>query len=80
MVFGETCMTLLTRNTQGALAQNSVRWSNFEDQDPEAWKADIVASVNGSGIKAQRIQEWNVKWEAFCEWIVQEYGDKYPVK
>ncbi|KAF2793240.1 adenosine deaminase family protein [Melanomma pulvis-pyrius CBS 109.77] len=61
----------------GALAQNSVRWSNFEDQDPEAWRRDIRLGAEGSGLKAKRLQEWNAEWEAFCGWVVEEYGRKY---
>ena len=55
-------------------AQNSVRWSNFEDQSYDAWINDIKAGEKGTGLKAQRIQEWNTQWEEFCSWIVQEFG------
>jgi adenosine deaminase CECR1 len=58
----------------GSLAQNSVRWSAFEDQNDEEWLADVSAGEHGSGIRAQRIKEWNEEWELFCEWVVQEYG------
>jgi len=58
----------------GALAQNSVRWSNFEDQSYDAWINDIKVGEKGTGLKAQRIQEWNTQWEEFCSWIVQEFG------
>ncbi|EAW21038.1 adenosine deaminase family protein [Aspergillus fischeri NRRL 181] len=62
----------------GALAQNSLRWSNFEDQSDADWLRDIDLAARGDGIKAQRIQYWNQQWEEFCQWIVAEYGDKYP--
>ncbi|KAI8952556.1 hypothetical protein F4801DRAFT_540441 [Xylaria longipes] len=59
----------------GALAQNSVRWSNFIDQNPEEWIRDIQLGVNGTGIKAERLRLWQGKWEAYCQWIVEEYAD-----
>ncbi|RHZ49049.1 uncharacterized protein CDV56_105090 [Aspergillus thermomutatus] len=62
----------------GALAHNSLRWSNFEDQSDADWLRDIDLAARGDGIKAQRIQYWNQQWEEFCRWIVAEYGDKYP--
>jgi adenosine deaminase CECR1 len=59
---------------QGSLAQNSVRWSNFENQDTQTWLDDISAGVNGTGIRAKRIKEWNEEWEQFCQWVVDEFG------
>ncbi|KAE8313464.1 ADGF like protein [Aspergillus parasiticus SU-1] len=64
----------------GALAHNSIRWSNFEDQNDVEWFRDIDFGENGDGIKAQRLQQWNEKWEAFCEWVVKEYGDRYATE
>jgi adenosine deaminase CECR1 len=61
----------------GALAENSVRWSNFEDQVHLEWVTDIEAGVDGSGIKAQRLQQWHEQWESFCQWIVDEFGEQY---
>jgi adenosine deaminase/adenosine deaminase CECR1 len=65
----------LTKFKQGALAQNSVRWSNFVDQTQEEWIRDIQLGVNGTGIKAERLKSWQEKWEAYCQWIVEEYAD-----
>ncbi|KAF4264746.1 hypothetical protein CNMCM8812_000200 [Aspergillus fumigatus] len=62
----------------GALAQNSLRWSNFEDQSDADWLRDIDLAARGDGVKAQRIQYWNQQWEEFCQWIVDEYGAEYP--
>ncbi|KAI0875546.1 hypothetical protein GGS24DRAFT_489246 [Hypoxylon argillaceum] len=59
----------------GALAQNSIRWSNFVDQSPEEWIRDIQLGINGTGIKAERLKLWQEKWEAYCQWIVEEYSD-----
>ncbi|KAA8649502.1 hypothetical protein EYZ11_010845 [Aspergillus tanneri] len=58
----------------GALAENSVRWSHFEDQSDDAWIEDIDLGENGDGIKGQRLREWKQQWEEFCEWVVKEYG------
>ncbi|KAI0160754.1 hypothetical protein GGR57DRAFT_499435 [Xylariaceae sp. FL1272] len=59
----------------GALAQNSVRWSNFVDQTQQAWIRDIELGVDGIGVKAERLRIWQDKWEAYCQRIVEEYGD-----
>ncbi|KAJ5783219.1 hypothetical protein N7457_004993 [Penicillium paradoxum] len=61
----------------GALAQNSLRWANFEDQSDKDWVQDIDRGEHGTGIKAKHIQGWNKDWEEFCQWIVDEYGSKY---
>lgn len=59
---------------KGSLAQNSVRWANFENQDEKMWLHEIAVGVNGTSIKAKRIQEWNEGWESFCQWVVDEFG------
>ncbi|KAG4430394.1 hypothetical protein IFR05_014133 [Cadophora sp. M221] len=59
----------------GSLAQNSVCWSAFEDQTDDEWMEDVSKGASGTGIRAQRIREWNAEWEAFCAWIVKEFGD-----
>ena len=40
---------------------------------------DIDAGVDGTSVKARRMREWSQKWEDFCEWIVEEYGERYNV-
>ncbi|KAL2129359.1 hypothetical protein VTI74DRAFT_7896 [Chaetomium olivicolor] len=61
----------------GSLAENSVRWAAFEDQDAEMWAREIRAASVGAGVKSTRLQQWAVEWERFCLWIVTEYGDTY---
>lgn len=61
----------------GSLAENSVRWSCFEDQSADDWVKGIKEASLGSGIKAQRLKEWEVLWEKFCLWICEEYGAEY---
>ncbi|PYH98711.1 adenosine deaminase family protein [Aspergillus ellipticus CBS 707.79] len=63
----------------GALAQNSLRWANFEDQSDGDWLRDIDLGEHGTGTKATYIQAWNQQWETFCQWIVDEYGDQWNV-
>ncbi|PVH79799.1 adenosine deaminase [Cadophora sp. DSE1049] len=58
----------------GSLAQNSVRWSAYEDQMDDEWMEDITRGAEGTGIRAQRIREWDAEWEEFCKWIVEEFG------
>ncbi|KAI5462472.1 hypothetical protein BGZ63DRAFT_403696 [Mariannaea sp. PMI_226] len=59
----------------GSLAENSVRWAAFEDENQAEWMKGIKEASLGSGIKAKRMQQWEVEWEKFCLWIVTEYGD-----
>ncbi|CAG8152937.1 unnamed protein product [Penicillium salamii] len=61
----------------GSLAQNSLRWANFEDQSDKDWIQDIDRGADGTSTKAKHIQAWNQDWEDFCKWIVDEYGSKY---
>lgn len=61
----------------GSMAENSVRWAAFEDQGTEAWIKGVKEASVGSGVKAERIRQWQVDWEAFCLWIVEEYGDEF---
>ncbi|KLU86401.1 hypothetical protein MAPG_05415 [Magnaporthiopsis poae ATCC 64411] len=62
----------------GSLAENSVRWAAFEDENDAAWVQGVKEASLGSGVKAQRLKEWAVAWEEFCLWVVTEYGDRYP--
>lgn len=61
----------------GSLAQNSVRWAVFEDQETDDWLKGIEDGASGSGLRAKRILEWNAEWEDFCKWIVAEFGSLY---
>ena len=38
---------------------------------------DIRTASVGSGVKADRLQQWAVEWEQFCLWIVTKFGDEY---
>lgn len=58
----------------GSLAENSVRWAAFEDQDQKKWLLDIKMGAVGNGIRAERLKIWITAWEKFCQWIVDEYG------
>ncbi|KAK8050629.1 adenosine deaminase-related growth factor [Apiospora phragmitis] len=58
----------------GSLAENSIRWSAFEDQTADEWTRDVKEASVGSGLKARRLQEWAVEWEKFCLWVVDEFG------
>ncbi|KAH7407500.1 hypothetical protein BKA64DRAFT_743127 [Cadophora sp. MPI-SDFR-AT-0126] len=59
----------------GSLAENSVRWAAFEDQNQAEWVTGIKEASLGSGVRAQRMQQWSIEWEQFCLWIVTEFGD-----
>ncbi|KAK6863909.1 hypothetical protein PG995_000437 [Apiospora arundinis] len=60
----------------GSLAENSIRWSAFEDQTAEEWTRDVKEASVGAGLKAKRLQEWAVDWEKFCLWVVTEFGEE----
>lgn len=60
----------------GSLAENSIRWSAFEDQAADEWSKDVKEASVGSGLKAERLKEWAVEWEKFCLWIVTEFGEE----
>ena len=62
---------------QGSLAQNSVRWSVFEDQTEGEGQKGIEDAAKGTGVKATRMKQWSDEWEDFCEWVVAEFGDKH---
>ena len=57
-----------------SMAENSVRYASFEDQDNKTWLEDVKNGAYGTGIRAQRMKEWKREWEQFCQWIVLEYG------
>lgn len=57
------------------LAQNSIRWSCFEDQPTSQWKKDVKDGILGEGLKAARLQEWWSEFEKFCEWVVMEFAE-----
>jgi len=59
----------------GSLAENSIRWSAFEDQKNPKWLSDIREASLANGARAKHLKEWAVDWERFCLWIVTEYGD-----
>ena len=58
----------------GHMAENSVRWSCYEDQSAEQWQAGIQ-NGGGNGLKATRLRQWYVQFEEYCQWIVTEFGD-----
>ncbi|EEP80544.1 conserved hypothetical protein [Uncinocarpus reesii 1704] len=60
------------------MAENSIRWSCFEDQNQAGWLKDIKDGITGSGVKAARLKDWNVEFERFCQWVVLEFGPEVP--
>jgi adenosine deaminase CECR1 len=58
------------------MAENSIRYACFEDQNQADWLKDIKEGAYGKGLKAQRLNEWNKKFEGFCEWVVKEFALK----
>lgn len=62
----------------GSLAENSIRWSAFEEENAASWAAGVKEASLGSGRKADRLKEWAVEWEKYCLWIVTEFGEDGP--
>lgn len=58
------------------MAENSIRWSCYEDQSGPEWLAGIQEGVLGEGVKAARLQEWYTEFEKFCEWILLEFAEE----
>ncbi|KAL2002792.1 hypothetical protein VTN02DRAFT_5894 [Thermoascus thermophilus] len=56
-------------------AENSLRWSCFEDQTSAEWLSDIRQGITGSGLKAARLREWYSDFEKFCQWVVLEFAE-----
>ena len=57
-----------------AMAENSVRFATYEDQDNREWAEDIKTGPYGTSLRAQRLKEWRHQWEKFAQWVVVEYG------
>lgn len=57
------------------LIENSIRWSNYEDQSTAEWLTGIREGVLGEGAKASRLREWYADFDKFCEWIALEYAE-----
>lgn len=60
----------------GSLAENSVKYAAFEDEDNKTWLQNIKDGAYGKSIKSDRMQEWMKAWEGFCLWIVSEFGEE----
>ena len=59
----------------GSLAESSLRWAAFEDQTDDEWHSGVTSRRLGDGLKAKRLREWDVDWERFCQWIVDEFEE-----
>jgi adenosine deaminase CECR1 len=59
------------------MAENSIRWSCYEDQSLKEWTTGIEEGIVGEGLKASRMQDFYADFEKFCEWVVQEFEAKY---
>ncbi|KAJ5941992.1 hypothetical protein N7516_002160 [Penicillium verrucosum] len=57
------------------MAQNSIRWSCYEDESTAEWKAGIQNGVMGKGLKSKRLRDFATDFEKFCEWVVLEFAE-----
>ncbi|RKF60507.1 Adenosine deaminase 2 [Erysiphe neolycopersici] len=58
-----------------SLAENSVRWAAFEDEDAVGWLKGIQEDSLGTSVKATRLKQWRIDWEQFCLWITTEFRE-----
>lgn len=58
----------------GSLAENSVRWANYEECPAKQWQQEIKDGSFGKNLRAKRLKEWQDEFEKFCQWVVLEYG------
>lgn len=57
-----------------SMAENSVRYASFNDCTAKEWTQEIRDGAFGSGIRAQRMKEFGIEFEKFCQWVVMEHG------
>ena len=58
------------------MAENSLRYAAFEDQNAKEWARDISNGYVGSGVKAELMVQWRKEFEKFCEWVILEFVDE----
>lgn len=80
----EFYQALLAFNSMGLsgltmMAENSVRWSCYEDQSSKEWTTDLQEAILGEGIKAARLREFYADFQKFCEWVVETFDEKYNI-
>ena len=62
-----------------SMAENSVRWATFDDCDTRQWAQEIKDGAYGTGVRAQRMKDWAMEFERFCQWIVLEFGAEQDI-
>ncbi|KAM5482451.1 putative adenosine deaminase, partial [Microsporum audouinii] len=60
------------------MAENSLRWSCFEDQNNAAWLTGVKQGIAGTGRKTEYIRNWHIEFEKFCRWVILEFGSEAP--
>lgn len=61
------------------LAENSVRWASFDDCSAKEWTQEIKDGAYGTGFRAEKMKEWALEFEKFCQWVVLEYGAEQDI-
>ncbi|GAB7364600.1 hypothetical protein MBLNU230_g5405t1 [Neophaeotheca triangularis] len=62
-----------------SLAENSVRWATFEDVPAKVWQQEVKDGVVGKSSRAERMREWAMEFEKFCQWVVLEFGAEVDI-
>ncbi|KAL4932095.1 putative CECR1 family adenosine deaminase [Aspergillus undulatus] len=61
------------------MIENSIRWSCYEDQTSKEWATDLQQAILGKGVKAARLHEFYADFEEFCDWVVQNFDERYSL-
>ena len=51
-----------------------MRYASFDDFTAKEWAQEIKDGAFGKGERGQRMKEWALSWEKFCQWVVLEFG------
>ena len=62
-----------------SLAENSVRWASLNDCTAREWAQEIKDGAYGKGVRAERMKEWAMEFEKFCQWVVLEFGAEQDI-
>ncbi|KJX96579.1 adenosine deaminase family protein [Zymoseptoria brevis] len=62
-----------------SLAENSVRWANYEDCTAKDWTQSVKDGAYGKGVRAERMKTWAKEFEKFCSDVVLEYGPEHDI-
>ena len=60
----------------GTVAENSLKWSCFEDQGQKEWMKDLTEAYMAKGVKAKMLRAWRDEWEKWAQWVCLEFPEE----